>query len=100
MGVDHGRLDVFVPEQFLNGPDVVPLLQEVGGEGVAEGVARRMLGDPRLTGRELDSPLDEGLIGVMAPLHARPDVDPPMLLGEEKLPAPFRRGGGYLRASA
>ncbi len=35
VGVDHGRADVGVTEQFLDGSDVAVLLQAVGGEGVA-----------------------------------------------------------------
>ena len=35
VGVDHGRLDVFLTEQLLNRPDIISVLQEVGGEGVA-----------------------------------------------------------------
>ena len=38
VGVDHGRLDVLVPEELLHGADVVPGLEEVRGEGVAEAV--------------------------------------------------------------
>lgn len=38
MGVDHGGFDVFVSEEFLNRADVVSALEEVCGEGVAEGV--------------------------------------------------------------
>ena len=38
MGVDHGGLHVFMPKQFLDGADVVVVLEEVGGEGVTENV--------------------------------------------------------------
>ena len=38
MGGDHCGFDIFVSEEFLDGADVVAALQEVGGEGVAEGV--------------------------------------------------------------
>lgn len=38
VGVDHGGFDVFVSEEFLNGADVVSVLEKVCGEGVAEGV--------------------------------------------------------------
>lgn len=61
---------------------------------MAEGVTGRMRDDPCLTGSDLERPLDNGLLGVMAALRAHLGVDPPMLLGEGKLPAPFRRGVG------
>ncbi len=39
MGVNHGGFEVFVAEEFLDGADVVAVLEEVGGEGMAEYVA-------------------------------------------------------------
>ena len=45
MGVDHGGFDVFVAEEFLDGSDVVAVLEEVGGEGMAEGVRADFFGD-------------------------------------------------------
>src|SRR5262245_43355879 len=45
VGVDHGGIHVGVAEQLLNGADVVALLQEVSGEGVAQRVAGGRLGD-------------------------------------------------------
>jgi len=38
VGVDHGGRDVGVTEQLLDGTDVVSGLEQVGGEGVAQGV--------------------------------------------------------------
>ena len=45
VGVDHGRADIAVAEQFLNRADVDARLEEVGGERVAEAVAPGLLGD-------------------------------------------------------
>jgi hypothetical protein len=45
VGVNHGGFDIFVTEEFLNGTDVVAVLEQVGGEGVAEGVATAMFRD-------------------------------------------------------
>ena len=41
--VDHGSLDVLVP-QFLHRPDVVPVLQQMGGKRMPKRVARGRLG--------------------------------------------------------
>jgi hypothetical protein len=41
MGVQHGRRDVPVTEQFLDGPDVMATLQQMGGKRMAHGVAAR-----------------------------------------------------------
>src|SRR5512136_578475 len=38
MGVDHGGFDILVTEQFLDGTDVVTILEKLGGEGMAEGM--------------------------------------------------------------
>jgi hypothetical protein len=35
VGINHCRFHLFVAEEFLEGADVVAILQEVGGEGVA-----------------------------------------------------------------
>ena len=43
MGIDHGAPQVVVPQQFLNRAYVVPLFQEAGSEGVAEGMAAPVL---------------------------------------------------------
>ena len=45
MGVDHGGFDVFVTEEFLDGADVVAVLEKVGCEGMAEGVAADAFGE-------------------------------------------------------
>ena len=38
MGIDHSGFNVFVAEQFLHSSDIVAILEEVGGEGMPEGV--------------------------------------------------------------
>jgi hypothetical protein len=38
MGVDHGGFDILVPKQLLDSADIVAILEEVGGEGMPEGV--------------------------------------------------------------
>src|SRR5262245_38176860 len=45
--VDHRRRDVAVAEQLLHRPDVLPVLEEVRGEGVTERMGARGLGDAR-----------------------------------------------------
>ena len=36
--VNHGRLHALVAEQFLDGADVVSILEQMGCEGMAQGV--------------------------------------------------------------
>ena len=45
MGINHRSLQVFVAEEFLDCPDVVSLLDEVGGKAVPEGVDGGLLVD-------------------------------------------------------
>ena len=45
VGVDLGGEYAFVPEHLLHGAEVGPVLYEMGGEGVAEGVGGYLLGD-------------------------------------------------------
>ena len=40
MGVDHGRADISMAKKFLDRPNIVPILKQVGGKGMAEGVRR------------------------------------------------------------
>ena len=64
-GVDHGRRDVLVTEESLDGPDVVAVLQEVGREGMTKRMAGGRL--RQLRGRHgcLDGALDDRLVEVV-----------------------------------
>lgn len=54
VGVDHRRLNLFVPQQILNGSDVVPVFEHVGREGVPEGVGRDVLAEIGQVGGQLN----------------------------------------------
>ncbi len=58
--VDHGGAHIPVAEELLDGPDVVIVFQQVGSEGVAEGMARGGLGEARRTDRVLYGALEDG----------------------------------------
>jgi len=49
VGIDHGGPDILVPEEFLNGADIVSRLQKVRGKRVAKGMACRPLPESRLS---------------------------------------------------
>lgn len=63
-------LQVAVAEQFLDGADVVALLQQVGGKAVAQGVNRGVLGDICLADCPLELALQVRDMDVMPPLLA------------------------------
>jgi hypothetical protein len=51
VGVDHRRFDVLVPQQFLDGADIVTVFQEVRGERVPQRMAGHAFADPCHIGR-------------------------------------------------
>jgi hypothetical protein len=53
-------------EEFLNRANVVASLQEMSGEGVAQGVARRGLVNSGGANGLLEGPLEHGLVQVVA----------------------------------
>jgi len=66
MGIDLSSADILVSKQFLHRPDVITLLQQVGGEGMA----KRMTADPFLNtdgySSLANSTLQDFFIGVVA----------------------------------
>src|SRR5690606_27161243 len=49
--VDLGGGNAFVAQHLLNGPEVGAMFQEMGGEGMSEGVRADLLTDPALFGQ-------------------------------------------------
>ena len=94
MSVDHGRLEIAVTEEFLDGPDVVTTFKEVGREGMPERVAGNPLGGTRSQDRLMDGPLEDGLVHVVATLLERRGVGPTTILGKNPLPGPVSGGAG------
>jgi len=58
-----------VAEELLYRADVMAPLQEVGGKGVAEGVASNALVEAGFASRMLHRPLHDALVEVMAALE-------------------------------
>ena len=86
MGVDHGRFDVLVPEQFLNGSDIIAVLKHMRGKRMTKGVARGMLDHSRLADGILDDTLHSRLMHVMSSFLASVSIDPPMMRRKHILP--------------
>ncbi len=59
VGIDHGGLDIFMPQELLNGAIIVACLQEVSGERMPKGMTGRMLRDARPSDGGLYSLLDD-----------------------------------------
>ena len=54
MGIDLGRRDVRMAEQKLDYPEVGAMVEQVGGEGVAQRVGREGFGNARFCRMALD----------------------------------------------
>ena len=68
MGVDHRRAHVLVTEKFLNSPDIISVLEQMGGKRVAKGVTRSHFSKPRLFDGPLHRALQKTFIDVMSPV--------------------------------
>ena len=66
VGVYHGRLDVFVTEELLDGADIVAGDQQMGGEAVPEGVAADLFADTSGARGGVDGLADDRLVQVVA----------------------------------
>lgn len=75
MGVDHGGFDVSVAKKFLDGPNVVSVLEEVGRKAMAEGVATGGFPDSGLGDGLFDRPLEGPRVDVVPLLATRPGID-------------------------
>lgn len=92
MGVNLGGFDVAVAEQVLDGPDVGAGFEQMGGKGMAEGVAGSGFGQAGLDDGLVDRPLEQGLVHVVAALLAGVGVFPAAGLREHPLPRPILTG--------
>jgi hypothetical protein len=76
MGIDHGGSDVGMPEEFLNGPNVIMGFKKAGGKGISQGMAADPLVYPCIRSRILDCLLDNVLMKVVPPCLAAPRINP------------------------
>ena len=51
MRIEHRRSDILVSQEFLHNTDIGPLLQQVRGKAVPQGVATASICNPRLADR-------------------------------------------------
>ena len=71
MGVDHRRADIPVSQELLDRPDVIAVFEEMGGEGMAQGVRAGGLGDASLEPRLFHGPLQNRFMEMVAPPLSR-----------------------------
>jgi hypothetical protein len=94
VGIDHGGANILVAEQFLDGADIIAILQKMGGERVSEGVATDAFAKSRFLGALFHSALEGGFIEVVSALDTAARVERPFGSGEKVLPEEIARGVG------
>ena len=96
MGVNHRCGHVAVPEQFLHGPDVIPILQEVSCERMTKSVGASRLRDTGFEPCIFDGLLEDRFVEVMAPFFSRYPVGVMAGCREQPVPPPLFAGIGIL----
>ena len=86
MRINLGRLHALVTKQFLYGPDIVAVFEQVGGETVAEGMTARMLRDAGRLYRAFDGPLQRLRIKMVSADHPGTRVFRSIRLRKDVLP--------------
>ena len=81
-----------MPEQFLDGADVIAGFEQVGGKTVAEGVATGSLWYASSINSVFDGVLQVLFVHMVAADFPGAGVDRRLGGGEEPLPAPVARG--------
>jgi hypothetical protein len=75
MRVNHRGLEVLMPERLLNGPDIIPVLQEAGCKTLPERVHGGLLGNPCFSHCGFERLLQRVRIDVMPPDDAPQSFD-------------------------
>ena len=65
MRIDHGRTDVLMPKEFLDRPNIIAVLKQMGRKRMPEGVATGRFGDPGFPNGFFDRPLQDGFVEMM-----------------------------------
>ena len=92
MRIHHGGFHIFVPEEFLDRPDVVALLQQMRGKTVSEGMATDAFVEPHRTPCLTHSLLQSTLARMMAADDPCPWVFRQTVGGKDILPDPEPAG--------
>src|SRR3990172_1845538 len=88
VGVNHRGTDVPVTQQFLDRPDVVSVLEQVGGERVTERVAGDVLFDAGQSRRIFDGALKDGFVQMMSTPNSGFGIRIVPMRGKHPLPSP------------
>ena len=96
VGVDHCGLDALVAEDLLDGPDVIAAREQVGREGVPQGVDGRVLGDSHGLDGSAEGSLELSLVEMVPPDDPGARIPGPLGRRENVLPGPLGACSGIL----
>jgi hypothetical protein len=94
VGVDHRGFDIAMAEKLLDGADVVAILQQMGGEAVAESVTGDAFGEGGQVRGLVDGALEPGGTKVVTADVTRARIGRQARGGESELPDPIAAGRG------
>src|SRR5437870_5739930 len=94
MGIDHGGTHVLVSQEFLQGTDIVAVLQQMRGETVPQGVTAAALGDAGLLESLFYGSLEHRFRHMVSALNSRTRIDGAFRGGKDILPDPGCAGTG------
>ena len=87
VGINHRGGEIFVPEEFLDGPDIITILQKMGSKTVPKSMTARRFRDPASPDRVLDRVLQVSLGHVVPASLPAPGIDGDFVGREDVLPA-------------
>jgi hypothetical protein len=88
MRIEHRRLDIFVAQPFLHGPDVVALLEQVRRNAVPQGMTTNAFGEPSHTTGPMNGSWPPTLMGVMSADDSRAGISRQPVRGKHIWPDP------------
>jgi hypothetical protein len=89
VGINHRGRNIFVPEEFLNGPDIITVLQKMGSETVPKRMTARRFRDTAGPDGILDRVLQVSLRDVVPACLAATRINGGIVSGEDILPSPL-----------
>ena len=70
MGIDHGRTNILVTEQFLHGANVIAILKEMSSKAMPQGMAGDAFSNGGVPRSFFYSPLEAGRVDMVTALFA------------------------------
>ena len=89
VGINHGGGEIFVPEEFLDGPDIISILQKMGSKTVPKRMTTRCFGDTARPDGVLDRVLQVSFRHMVPTSLAAARIDGDFVGREDVLPGPF-----------